>query len=328
MRIVKPPRVTQKQTDRGDVPGDTREAFDAAVEALVAEARRTGGASLALEPTPITSPDQITDDLTYHLAYFPVAVRGRRLKFVKTPHERDDVLGARQEGLKQTLRKLVRSQRVNDVAAVINALDDARWRHLEQYGRRDQPRLARKLKQMKAAADKALRQLIQYHRAADQMVRRLLGPGTIDEYMAGRTERLYPASKPALSYMAAHDALLRDGRLNPPFLQHSARRDHNPPHQQLLADVRSKLRGLGVSKFDITNLLRDTGLLALTRFLGRTLSKPTNRSRLFRLRFPKWGLSSRAQCELTPFRASSEQPILSTVQHLTPWRACAPCSTS
>ena len=50
---------------------DTREAFDAAVKAAVAEAH-IGGASLVRQPFPISSPDEITEDLTFGLAFFGI----------------------------------------------------------------------------------------------------------------------------------------------------------------------------------------------------------------------------------------------------------------
>ena len=152
-----------------------------------------------------------------------------------------------------------------DVAPVVNVVDAARWQYAAQFAGRSQKRMAAKLKRLKANADRALRDLIRYHYAADREVRKLRGPGTLDEDMAGITERLYPEAEPGLTYMAAHDLLSRDGRLNPPFLSNRRPSTRTPLHQELIARVKDDLRRLGVGADDASDLIRYMGLLTLMR---------------------------------------------------------------
>ena len=260
---------------------DTRAAFDAEVRALASRALRSGG-YLPLVTAPIATVEQITDELLDLVASGSPrrakggptflaeawvrrrsgqARRGRRR--AAEPKLDESELEDRRRGLKVTLTKLVRAG--VDVTAVVNVPDAARGRYLELVVRRGQKPMAAKLKRLKANADRALRDLIQYFRAADQMVRKVRGPGTLDEYVGGETEQIYAESEPALTFMAAHDMLSRHGRLNPSFLRRSKPPTNNPPHQQLIDDVKRQLDRLGVGTDDAANLIRYTGLLALMR---------------------------------------------------------------
>ena len=266
----------------------TREAFDAEVQALAARALRKGEHSRLIE-APITTIEQLTDELLDLVASgSPRRADGvptflaetwvrrhtgrakarrrrpvRRRRAAAEPALDESELEHRRRGLKVTLKKLVRAG--VDVTAVVNVPDAARWRYIELLVGRGQKRMAAKLNRLKKNADRALRDLIQYFRAADQMVRKVRGPGTLDEYLGGETEQLYPESEPALTFMAAHDLLSSAVRLNPQFLQRSKPRTNNPPHQQLIDDVKRQLDRLGVGTDDAANLIRYTGLLALMR---------------------------------------------------------------
>lgn len=173
--------------------------------------------------TPITTVKQITNELLDLVAAgAPTPVMEQVVRRRRGERRVDDTeLEHRRRQLKITLTKLVRKQEV-DVAAVINTLDAARWRYSQLFAERPLKRWPAKLARLKANADRALRDLIQYHRAADQMARKkgeLLGLATLDEFMSGESEQLNPLTEPALTYIAAHDLLSRDPRLTPPLVQ-------------------------------------------------------------------------------------------------------------
>ena len=274
----------------------TREAFDAEVQALAARALRTGEYPRLIE-TPITTVEQITDDVLDQLAgAAPVnpedvedwsVERGRgrkdtvrpprflteellqkwRKERASTPSERRKALLERRDPLRETLTKLVR--RGHDVSTIINTLDRARWDFLllaVRRGHPDRPRRSDRVARLKARAERALMapvdvltELVILHTDGQVLSRR--GPGALDDLVAD--------SGPARAYLTvlralkdARRALQADRRLQSRPLPTSNR---NPPHQMLLGAVRETLHGLGVSYSDITILLHASGLLALTR---------------------------------------------------------------
>src|SRR5262245_21904742 len=99
----------------------------------------TSAGACVLRRTPITSPDQISDALTYDLAFFPLEAapgaqrHGRRLTITRWNGIDDNErlkrlleMDFRRKALAQILRKLVRKG--VDVAVVVNALYVICWR--------------------------------------------------------------------------------------------------------------------------------------------------------------------------------------------------------
>src|SRR5882672_502875 len=140
---------------------DTREAFDAKVQALAVRAIKEG-AYVPLVETPITSVEQITDDVLDQLGgagpVNPDDVKewsigrdtGRPPRFrteellqqwrkepVPDPSEHREELLYRRGRLRETLTKLVRRGR--DVSTIINTLERARWDYLLLIARRGHP---------------------------------------------------------------------------------------------------------------------------------------------------------------------------------------------